>query len=403
MNLIFSNPGTLDFRALTMLGVNAKPNSTSPIGYFGTGLKYAVAVCARMGVGFYIQPGDGTTWRAQRKDIDFRGKQFSGVEVVCTTSHKSVMELPFTTELGKNWGLKHVYRELRSNCADEGGRIIIDNLLPPPKNGEVCFIVDSAVLCEYHRNRADEMFFNDPQADRFENHFRSTLHPGIIYYRGIAVARIEKPTKYSYNIMSQLTLTEDRTLSAGEISSVDYCIVTDADKNAQLASDLLTAPVESYEESLPMYIYVYSDPTIIGALNQTAHKLFAEDRSVLVPDIVEKLTRAYQKSAGYEPLPLSEKEDGWTKLAISTCQKELGFDFGNMSLIFNAQLPTGMLGLANTKDRRIYIGTGAFLQGYRKVLSTLIEEYFHVKFNVMDYSRKFQDLALDHLAKVLDK
>jgi hypothetical protein len=43
-SLVFRTPGVLDLRALTTFGMSSKPNSTSPIGIFGTGLKYAVAV-----------------------------------------------------------------------------------------------------------------------------------------------------------------------------------------------------------------------------------------------------------------------------------------------------------------------------------------------------------------------
>lgn len=40
--LTFHNPGELDPRLITTFGVSIK-ESTNPIGYFGTGLKYALA------------------------------------------------------------------------------------------------------------------------------------------------------------------------------------------------------------------------------------------------------------------------------------------------------------------------------------------------------------------------
>ena len=39
--------GKLDLRSLSTFGLNAKPNTTNPIGYFGTGMKYAIAVLLR--------------------------------------------------------------------------------------------------------------------------------------------------------------------------------------------------------------------------------------------------------------------------------------------------------------------------------------------------------------------
>ena len=54
--VIFENPGTLDPRALTIMGLNAKEN-TNPIGYFGTGFKYGVAIALRDNCNVLIQDG----------------------------------------------------------------------------------------------------------------------------------------------------------------------------------------------------------------------------------------------------------------------------------------------------------------------------------------------------------
>jgi len=40
--IIFHNQGELDIRAVTTFGLSVKKND-NPIGYFGTGLKYAIA------------------------------------------------------------------------------------------------------------------------------------------------------------------------------------------------------------------------------------------------------------------------------------------------------------------------------------------------------------------------
>ena len=37
--IVHRTPGLLDPQAITVMGLSAKPNSTSPIGQFGTGLK----------------------------------------------------------------------------------------------------------------------------------------------------------------------------------------------------------------------------------------------------------------------------------------------------------------------------------------------------------------------------
>jgi hypothetical protein len=46
MSVIFQNLGLIDLRAVQIMGLNAK-ESKNPIGQFGTGLKYAIAVLLR--------------------------------------------------------------------------------------------------------------------------------------------------------------------------------------------------------------------------------------------------------------------------------------------------------------------------------------------------------------------
>lgn len=54
--IIFHNPGELDIRAVTTFGLSVK-KSDNPIGQFGTGLKYAIAVALRHGCDVEICAG----------------------------------------------------------------------------------------------------------------------------------------------------------------------------------------------------------------------------------------------------------------------------------------------------------------------------------------------------------
>jgi len=44
--ITFENDGEIDLRAISQFGINVKTGD-SPIGFFGTGLKYALAVLMR--------------------------------------------------------------------------------------------------------------------------------------------------------------------------------------------------------------------------------------------------------------------------------------------------------------------------------------------------------------------
>lgn len=122
--IIFSNPGLIDIRALTTLGINAKENP-SAIGYFGSGAKYAIACILRWGGSITIYRGT-ERYSFTTVEHETRGKKFS---IVCMNGN----ELGFVTDYGKNWQPWQVYRELWTNAMDEAGavtEISTDDLIP---------------------------------------------------------------------------------------------------------------------------------------------------------------------------------------------------------------------------------------------------------------------------------
>jgi len=120
--IVFSTESEIDIRSFTVFGLSSKPKTTSPIGYFGTGLKYAVAVCCRLGVPLKLWIGT-TQYEFYAKKSEFRGKDYSQIRMRRRglMGKWSYEELPFTTEYGRNWQLWQVFRELEANTRDEGG------------------------------------------------------------------------------------------------------------------------------------------------------------------------------------------------------------------------------------------------------------------------------------------
>src|SRR5690606_35207652 len=92
--IYFSNPGLLPIRAATTMGVSAKEGDT-PIGMFGTGLKYVIAGVLRLGGKIEIQVGPRTHRFSTIEEI-IRDKVF---HIVCMDD----VPLGFTTEYGKTW------------------------------------------------------------------------------------------------------------------------------------------------------------------------------------------------------------------------------------------------------------------------------------------------------------
>ena len=212
-HIIFETPGLIDLRAITTFGINSKPNSENPIGYFGTGLKYAIAVCLR-------NKQDITVYRGSKRitfnvsEQDFREKKFSFIKMM---GHRGKLlppeQLPFTTELGKNWQLWQAMRELYTNTLDESGR---------------CYEPENDRVVEFRKDKTYIIVDGDDFAAEFDALNKNFLKDGLrkqgdavlqvlpgpsehIYYRSMRVYDLPKPSIHTYNILTQLDLTEDRT------------------------------------------------------------------------------------------------------------------------------------------------------------------------------------------------
>lgn len=201
--IYFSNPGAIDPDVIRFMGVSVKNNS-NPIGYFGTGLKYAIATLLRTGHKFSITTSYiHYEFTLQMRDI--RGQTF---EVI----HMNDEPLPFTTELGKNWTVDNAFRELYSNAMDEGGKVS-----DKPLNGDTVIIVEpvgiieNSIVDSYYRRA--EIFLHSEA----KHHLHGLeIHAGesqFAYYRGVQVYRLPKKTRFTYNVTSPMRLTEDRTLA----------------------------------------------------------------------------------------------------------------------------------------------------------------------------------------------
>lgn len=279
--VVFETPTTLDLKALTIMGINAKPQTESPIGYFGTGLKYAIAVLVREGANVALVT-DGKCYTFGINVIDFRGEDINSIEMnqvpdlstfimmpdpEIATWDKAVAEmastvntliLPFTTQLGKNWSLWQALRELESNTRDEQGESYIRDL---PETGEqlefsslsTYFIVQDADFVDEYE-RLDNIFLPkattklNSEGDEYLEYF--PVESDYLYYRGVRIMDLDKPSAVTYNLLERVELTEDRTAKYEywlRDRIRDYIIRT---QDKTLIQHVITADAGSFEARL---------------------------------------------------------------------------------------------------------------------------------------------------------
>ena len=206
--LIFKTPGHADIHAFITLGVNAKIGANS-IGVFGTGIKYAIAVILRLG-------GEVTVYIGKKKyKFGLKAKTIRGKEFKLVTMNDR--PIGFTSALGAHWQPWMAYRELWSNTKDEDGAVFChSDIASPVTNSEperntTTIVVQCAALEEVHGQRHTVVLTTGPLLTLTD----LEVHPGpsnFLFYKGIRVYELKKPSKYTYNLTKDWQLTEDRTL-----------------------------------------------------------------------------------------------------------------------------------------------------------------------------------------------
>jgi hypothetical protein len=108
-----SNNGVIDEKSLTLFGASTKRGDNSKIGFFGSGLKYAIAVLLREKIDFKIFSGLEEIKISTVKE-KFRDEEFDVIEV-------NDKKTNFTTQMGPEWLPWFSIREIYCNALDEVG------------------------------------------------------------------------------------------------------------------------------------------------------------------------------------------------------------------------------------------------------------------------------------------
>jgi hypothetical protein len=374
--VVFQNKGLIDLRGITTFGVCVK-ETDSPIGYFGTGLKYAIAVLLRHKQEVTLYRGD-EVFQFTTRQIAMRNKTFDAVFMNDT-------ELPFTTDLGKNWEPWMAYRELYCNVLDEEG-VVTDEGSNECASGDTVFLVQGAVINEIHQNRGRYFLDNrEPvhvgsKAEAYSN--EASLRG--VFYKGILVHHLDETPLYTYNLTGQHTLTEDRTLNSvydGK-RAIRGMIQQSVDRN--FISDVLLAHPNSFEGCLDYGSWCEEGhgDTFLDVIGELRKKY--KDHRVNKSAIAIHRRKRELSILPTESIALSVVQQKQLDKALNFCREGLGMDIDKFPLIVCADLGSGNLGRADPKTMTMYISKLCFDEGTKRVAAALLEEWTHLEHDVAD-------------------
>lgn len=376
--IIFQNPGLIDLRAVSIMGLNAK-ETKNPIGQFGTGLKYAIAVLLRSGCKVSIWRGEQEYQFFTRKE-HFRGKEFDFVYMRDGKEAPANWEqaLGFTLELGKHWEPWMAIRELESNARDENGRSFANE--DYQLSADTTTIVIDGSSAEIAYTQLPDIFIcTKPLWVHTNIEVHRANNPNQLkwlYYRGVRVKQLQKPSLFRYNILSESTLTEDRTFKYSwdgdsALSDLGQC------SSKEIIARIVDPPKETLEESI-----TYSEFRISEQFQEIVSSL----SSRALPS-AWKAVRIARGFAEYEEIEIDDLQCQMLDRAFAFIEKMGERRVRQFPVHVAADLGTNRLGVALHANKQIWLAVRVFEMGMKQLISCLYEEFIHLdrKFTDLDY------------------
>ncbi len=382
-SIVFQNPGLIDLRAVTTMGLNAKPGIDNPIGFFGTGLKFAIATILRLDGTISIYRGTERTTFFTRKEA-FRDKEFS---FIMMENKEGVTSLGITTELGKTWEAWMAIRELESNVRDEKGRSWLESdRFGVYEADQTTIVVTGAALVEAYA-KLDDVFVATPVkggSNRLQVREQGRTNKTNCYYRGILAANWSKQPLFRYNLMCSMVLTEDRTIKHTWLIDIEVrnFFMTDC-KDKEMLAEVLMAPEHCMEAALDFDVDLVPSDEFCEVVDALGAKC---NRSAW------HFYRRHKKLTNWDELPLDEYNQKLLTQAREFLDN-LGFDTFHVSVKVASNLGDGVMGCVF--NGQVWIAVRTFELGKKQLISTLLEEFIHKDRGYQDHSYDMQNFLFD--------
>lgn len=382
MSVYFYNSEPIDINSIAIMGVSVKTGD-NPIGFFGTGLKFAIATLLRNGCKITLyRKGEEIKFDVATENI--RGEEFDRVVM-------GDERLGFTTKLGRTWEPWQAYRELYCNCIDEGGTI--DTTAPVGEWGTV-FAIQGEAIENCHRSRHEIFLDTRPIAadGNIEIHNGNRLDT---FYRGVRAHRHQSAKLFTYNVIGKLSLTEDRTIK--EPFYIGYYAVQliPTIEDESLIEAVITAPKGTFEHGLNfescLQIPSKAFMAVCRAHRHNAHANFSA-------------MKLWEKFADNQITFSEASIDKYEELLLEQSMallRRIGCPIERDDFRVVEGMGEGCYGMV--RRGQILIAKRTFDHGHRFLASTLYEEWLHKNEHMEDESRDLQNLLFEKLFSMVER
>lgn len=375
MTVYFANAGMIDLDVIRVMGVSIKRRA-NPIGYFGTGLKFAIATLLRTGHEVSLTLG-GDRLELTARRVTIRGEEvqrvFMGDEA-----------LPFTTELGRNWEVWQAYRELHSNTLDEAG-VISDT----PQTGDTVIAVTGAGIQMEFNNR-DAIFVSGKPlaANEFLEVYSGPTR--YVYYRGVRAGAMPQELSFSYNLLCPMTLTEDRTFESQFTVEWKLSQLIPRLAHKGVMSALLEGGGRRWDQKLDWGMCPEPSKAFLDVATANYADMTVNDAARKVVD------RDLQARGVFPPARMTDAQQAAFLDAFAPLLK-LGCTLSPEDVEVVESLGPGVMGLYHKERNQVFLAASTLDWGLETVVATLYEEWLHKDHHYKDCTRELQTFLFQRL------
>lgn len=394
----FHNPGQLDIRGATTMGLSAK-DTEDAIGKFGTGLKYSIASILRWGGSISIQTG-ASIYTFGLKNISFRNKDHQ--QIYMTHPDGREQELGYTTHYGSHWEPWQIFRELYSNAKDEGGDVSCAQFeldsVPYAGEDSTLITVHCPKVAECYHER-DTIILPSPGVTNagscvFQTHMLKQSSE-YLYYRNVRVR--DRVCLYTWNLFEGISLTEDRSIDSTFYYEAAVSMYIQASNDFDFIARVLRAPEYVFEGCLSYSQYYTSSDQFL----QAARELYRAEGKGKLPSGVWSILVAAEPALG-DPteVKLSKIQQQQLTRAIELVAR-MGYPQVHEYPISVVDFHKNTLG--QYKNGKIMLSPQVFEQGTKQVVSTLFEEVLHAETGLKDCTYEMQTRLFNMLVSMYEE
>jgi hypothetical protein len=419
--LKISNKGLLDVEALTLLGASSKRGDNTKIGMFGSGNKFSLAYLLRNNYNIKIFSGLKEIILTTTEKV-FRDKKFNIILV-------DGKETSITTDFGKDWNLAQSIRELYCNSIDEGEHTMeFVKDICPQENVTSFYIKNQQEITNYISEF--DNYFSENKKVLFECPYGKILEKGKetlnFYRKGIRCLETNKKSVYDYDI-TNVSINESRLVQYNwQVPSLIWELIYQCTNKEIIMNVLMNCSDSNFIECIPSdfsnvnnalmskeYKECLKDVEIAPRAMAGLLSIEEQAKAVILPDTIYKHALSFLDNNNICSKFKVYKNNFYVEIPLSKIHQnslEKAFDFFiecNYKDVINYDITIArfekkdILGLADCQNQKIILSEICMDSGIQTIIETLIEEYIHLKYEVKDETRGFQDAAIKELVKIL--